>query len=168
MKHHHVIARYIFFPTQFINDIFFTALLPWDAKGLSAFFRQLLLNSHYHLFSTVPIYNGTKPFHLSQYDKELLQIVDEITPNSAVITIFTLSTYPYHKLSSALQHQGVNTSLTFNIQSVIWLAFPSKDATVDPSISPSPSIGVTDDYLVDDTQDTIQPDIIINKNEDLI
>ncbi|KIK02279.1 hypothetical protein K443DRAFT_131874 [Laccaria amethystina LaAM-08-1] len=125
------------------------SLLPWDA--------------------TVPIYNGTQPFHLSQY-KDLQQIVDEITPNSAVITIFTLSTYPYRRLSSALQNQAVNTSLTFNIQSVIWVAFPSKDAMVNPSLSPSPPIGVTDDYLVDDsdTAKTVQPDIIINENEDLI
>ena len=115
----------------------------------------------------MPIYNGTKPFHLSQY-KELQQIVNEITPNSAVITIFTLSIYPYHKLSSALQNQAVNTSITFNIQCVIWPAFPSKDVTVDPSISPSPPISITNDYLVDDTKDTMQPDIIINKNEDLI
>ena len=131
------------------------------------FFYGLLLNSYHHLFSIVPIYNGMKPFRLSQY-KELQQIFDEITPNSAVVTIFTLSIYPYHKLSSALQNQAINTSVTFNIQSVIWLAFPSKDATVDPSISPSPLIGITDDYLVDDTEDTMQPDIIINKNEDLI
>jgi len=115
----------------------------------------------------LPIYNGTKPFHLSQY-KELQKIVDEITPNSPVITIFTLSIYPYHKLSSALQNQAVNTSITFNIQSVIWLAFPSKDATVDPSISPSPPISITDDYLVDDTKDTMQPDIVVNENKDLI
>jgi hypothetical protein len=84
------------------------------------------------------------------------------------MTIFTLTTYPYRQLSSALQNEAVNTSLTFNIQSVIWLAYPSKEATVDPSISPSPPIGVTDDYLVDDATGATQPEIIINENEDLI
>ncbi|EDR08594.1 uncharacterized protein LACBIDRAFT_296918 [Laccaria bicolor S238N-H82] len=123
------------------------ALLPWDAK--------------------VPVYNGTKPFLLSQY-KNQQQIVDELTPNSAVIAIFTLTTFPYHRLSSSLSSAAINTSLTFNIQSIIWLAYPSKDATVDPSLAPSPAIGVTDDYLVNDIADITQPDIILNENEGLI
>ena len=115
----------------------------------------------------VPIYNGTKPFTLSQY-KSLQTIADEITLNSAVLTIFTLTTYPYHQLSNALQNEAINTSLTFNIQSVIWLAYPSKEATVNPSILPSPPIGVTNDYLLDDATGLTQPNIIVNENEDLI
>ena len=100
--------------------------------------------------------------------KSLQTIVDEINPNSAVLTIFTLTTYPYHQLSSVLQNEAINTSLTFNIQSIIWLAYPSKEATIDPSISPSPPIGVTDDYLLDDATGVTQPKVIVNENEDLI
>ena len=158
---------YLYCPTKLINNFIFifTALLPWDAKGpLLSFISCPLTNTN---ILPVPIYNSTKSFTLSQY-KSLQTIADEISLNSTFITIFTLTTYPYCQLSSALQNEAVNTSLTFNIQSIIWLAYPSKEAKVNPSILPSPPIGVTDDYLVDDTTGATQPEIIVNENEDLI
>lgn len=82
--------------------------------------------------------------------------------------VFTLSTFPYEKLKSYIKHQPVNTSLTFNIQSIIWLAFPSSEATIDSSLPPSEPFGVTTDYLIDDSPPIQQPVVDANDNEDLI
>ncbi|KAA1471067.1 hypothetical protein DENSPDRAFT_880176 [Dentipellis sp. KUC8613] len=68
----------------------------------------------------VPLYDGRKAFTIGKY-RELNQIDYDITPNSAVIAIFTVGTFPLAESKRPTDETSIEDSLSFNIQSVVLL-----------------------------------------------
>ncbi|GLB43196.1 hypothetical protein LshimejAT787_1300970 [Lyophyllum shimeji] len=83
----------------------FRPVLPWDEN--------------------VPAYDGTMSFNPKTYRALKPLNSFEIQPDSAIIVMFTVGTFPYSSIANAITTDGLNTSLSLNIQLVITLANPS-------------------------------------------
>jgi len=83
----------------------------------------------------VPTFDGRKAFKVSLYHSLPLH-QSELPTNSAVMVIFTISSYT---TTSIMHHEGyenVNLNISLNIQAVVLLANP--DSTMD-DIVPEPA-----------------------------
>jgi hypothetical protein len=99
----------------------------------------------------VPAYDGRKPFKLSTYGS-LRNFHDELNANSAVMVIFTISSY-----KDSRGREPDDLVLSFNIQDVILLA--DYDPATEPSaITFSNAIGVEPEEVVQnaDLQDALE------------
>ncbi|KAF8063289.1 hypothetical protein FPV67DRAFT_1421510, partial [Lyophyllum atratum] len=99
----------------------FRPVLPWDED--------------------VPAYDGTLSFNPKNYRNLKALNSFEIQPDSAILVTFTVGTFPYTSVANAISTEGLNTSLSLNIQSVINLANPSDDKDIKDK-APETPIGV--------------------------
>lgn len=102
---------------------------------------------------SVPTYDGRRGFDLMAFQKLPKITFDELTENTGVIVICTISSYTSDNLVT-VKEPNLNRVVSFNIQSVILVANP--DPSVNDDIPACEPLGVEFEKELDD----VEPEVV--------
>ena len=124
---------------------FSTAIRKWNDDGVILSHQLHYYYEPYFYLLSVPTFDGHKSFKLSMF-QSLPTIADELKTNSAVMVVFTLSSYTNTILMHHQDCDNINLNLSLNIQSVILLA--NADPTTDDLIAEEVDVGTSIFHLI--------------------